>query len=269
MVRKLLFSLTIALLFTVICQAQQPIAIKKPGAINMRGAYLLTRQMVNSGSGDSTINIQQQKIYTDKYMMYAHQRAEDSLAVYGVGTYKIENGKVIENIFYTNDGPQASSYELAINNTGDGYTQTTNFPADNQGTTFILTEDYKKAGKRMESSLDGAWKQTKVETIMADGRNYMNANPIQYKVYESGNYIWANSWKDSASGKLLSAYGYGTFQMKGPDKVTESTTSSTYASTLVGQPIMLQLKFMGKDKYEQTIKYPDGMKMIETYERMK
>src|SRR6476620_810312 len=71
---------------------------------SMKGAYSLTMQMVNDGNKDSVMQIQQLKIYTDKYMIYAHPLPGDSLADYGIGTYKLENGKVLEYVFYTSTG---------------------------------------------------------------------------------------------------------------------------------------------------------------------
>lgn len=256
-------------LLTSLYTVGQAVQVKQPAGLNMRGAYTMQKQTLDSGKGLSTLNVQQDKIYTDKYIMYAHRRSEtDSLADFGVGTYKIENGQVIENMFYDATGPVNNTYQLAITKRPDGYAQVIDFPGSDPAKHYILTEDYKNAGKRITTPLDGAWKQVKTVTVSPDGKSTVNEHPTQYKIYESGHYMWANSSKDS-SGKLLSFYGYGTFEMPRSNEVTELTTSSTFSAALVGQPVTVKIKFLGKDSYEQSITWPDGSKLIETYERMK
>ena len=71
---------------------------------SMQGVYNMLRQVVNNGTKDSVLGNEQLKIYTDRYMMYAHRIAGDSLAEYGVGTYSIQNGKLMEYVFYTSSG---------------------------------------------------------------------------------------------------------------------------------------------------------------------
>ena len=102
-------------------KAQQQISNTQPtsGAKNtkkgMAGAYALLRQMVNDGTKDSVIHIEQLKIYTDRYMIYAHQMPNDSLAEYGIGRYTVEDGKVIEDVFFTSaNGDQNNKVELQI-----------------------------------------------------------------------------------------------------------------------------------------------------------
>src|SRR6476660_6874742 len=67
---------------------------------SMKGAYALTRQTVN----DTAMPIQQMKLYTEKYMIYADPIPGDSLADYGIGPSKTQDGKVIEYVFYTSSG---------------------------------------------------------------------------------------------------------------------------------------------------------------------
>lgn len=255
--------------------AQQQTTYKQPakGAKNakddMPGAYSLVRQMVNDGAKDSVIPIEQLKIYTDGYMMYAHRNLNDSLAEYGIGRYTVEDGKVIEDVFFTSaNGDQNNKVELQITKRGDGYTQVINFPPDSQGVRYVLTEDYKTVSRPVTTPLDGAWKQVKSTTIPQKGSTITNNNPTQFKVYQSGHFIWANTQKDSASQKPLSFFGYGTFEMKGKE-VTEHNTQSSFASNLVGQPVTLQVQLTGKDAYTQTILWPDGARTVEVYQRMK
>ena len=256
-------------------KAQQQISNTQPtsGAKNtkrgMAGAYALLRQMVNDGTKDSVIHIEQLKIYTDRYMMYAHRMPNDSLAEYGIGRYTVEDGKVIEDVFFTSaNGDQNNKVELQITKTGDGYTQVINFPPDSQGVRYTLTEDYKTVSRPVTTPLDGAWKQTKSTNIPQKGSIITNNNPAQFKVYQSGHFIWGNTQKDSATQKPLSYFGYGTFNMKG-NVVTEQSIQSSFASSLVGQPVTLQVQLTGKDAYTQTILWPNGDRTVEVYQRMK
>jgi hypothetical protein len=235
----------------------------------MQGAYSMYRQVLNDGNKDSLLSNEQMKIYTDRHMMYAQRRAEDSLANYGIGTYKVQNGKVMEYIFYTaSGGPNKDTFELKINKTGDGYSQIINFP-DDEGRNFVLTEDYKAVGKNVSSPLDGAWKQTRNIYISGNGDTITNDTPTQFKVFQSGYFIWANTSLDSTTQKPVSFFGYGTFEMNGNNQATEVNTQSSYATALVGMPVKLDLKFNGKDTYQQTIVFPDGPTSIEYYERLK
>ncbi len=67
----------------------------------MVGAYSMTSQIINNGNTDSVVRRKQLKIFTDKYVMFASNTISDSTAVYGIGEYKADRGKVIEYIFYT------------------------------------------------------------------------------------------------------------------------------------------------------------------------
>lgn len=262
------FLLALSLLLTLIAHSQVK-QVKQPANLNMRGAYTMQKQTIDSGAGPGVLNTQQLKIYTDKYFMYAHRASDtDSLAVYGIGTYTVKNGKVIENGMYGSAGPDTGTYELVINKDPDGYSQVINFPSNEPGKKYILTEDYKKNDRKMVSPLDGAWKQTKVVNIDSSGKATTNDTPTQFKIFESGNYMWANTSKDK-DGKLVSFYGYGTFDMPKPNQIVETTTSSSFASSLIGIPVTVNIRLMGKDNYEQTITWPDGSKLIETYQRMK
>ena len=241
---------------------------KPPSNSNMRGSYIMFRQTINTGRGDSLLAVHQLKLFTDKFVMYAHRRSQDSLADFAIGTYEVKNGKVIERIFYDNNGPQNLSYELNVVRDGSGYTQVVNFPASGQMAASVLTEDYKKFGRKMRSPLDGAWQQVKTISVSPDGKITTNDNPTQFKVFEAGNFIWANTEKDSLSGQYTARYGFGTFEMKNARQAAEINLSSTYASALVGKPVILDLNFPGKDLYEQTITYPDGSKYTEVYKRL-
>lgn len=247
--------------------------VKNPAGLKMQGAYVLLKQALDSGTGPALINTKQMKIFTDKYMMYAHrQSATDSTAGFGIGTYKVENGKVIEMMFFDNSGPVNESFELTVNKQGNGYSQLIDFPGEGPGKHFLLNEDYKTISRKMTSPLDGAWKMKKLVFVDKDGKTEsveMSDDAVQFKLFESGHFMWTSRWKDEKTGTFMTAYGYGTFQMNGPDKAVELNESSTFATFLNGKTMHLDLKFTGNDSYEQTIVDPDGSKRIETYERLK
>lgn len=277
--KNLPFFCSVLLLLSIIQVQAQPTAKAKtkaakttasnPESLGMRGAYQMTRQHASDGTRDTSFNRQQQKIYTDKHMIYVHAADNDSLAVYGIGTYKVENGKVIENVFFTSDsGAVNERYELAINKLGDGYSQVIYFNDQASNNTFVLTEDYKRVDKNITSPLDGAWKQVKRISIAKDGTTITDENPTQFKVYQAGNFIWVNTSRDTVNNKPVSYYGYGTFKMKGQNELVENNTNTTFASVLVGTPVTVQIKFTGKDSYQQTIMWPNGNKEIEVYQRL-
>jgi hypothetical protein len=263
--------LAVFLAAVLFLNAQQPTmasTVKKAKG-DMQGAYTLLKQVVNDGTKDSTMQVEQQKIYTRGYMMYAHQLPNDSLAEYGIGTYTIENGKLVEDVFYTSsNGDQKTKVELGIRKTGDGYIQVINFPADSQGVRYTLTEDYKTVSQALSTPLDGAWKQTRSTFTPKNGKITGNTSPTQFKVFESGHFIWASTVKDSLTQKPISFFGYGTFGMKG-NEVTENNTQTTFAHDLLGKPVTLQIQFTGNDSYTQTIVWPNGDQSVEVYQRLK
>ncbi len=116
--------------------------------------------------------------------------------------------------------------------------------------------------------VDGAWKQTKVMYTPKNGSTITDENPTQFKVYQSGHFIWANTTQDSATNKPVSFFGYGSFTMEGKNKSKEINSNSSFVTDLVGKPVMLQLEFVAKDVYQQTILTPEG-KQIEVYQRLK
>jgi len=240
-----------------------------PGNLSIKGAYSMLRQVANDGNNDSLMNSQQFKIYTDRYMIYVRPMTGDTLAEYGIGQYEIKNGKVIEYVFHTSGGGATKdTFELDIRKLGQGYRQTIHFPEE-QGRRWTLIEDYINVGRNITSPLDGAWKQTKVTRIAANGRRTADNKPTQFKLYESGYFVWVRTTTDSASRRPVSYYGYGSFQMDGNNKFTEINTSSTFRSDLLGVPVPIQVEFVGKDGFRQTITNADGSKTVEEYQRLK
>ena len=236
-------------------------------SLNMAGTYSMVRQVLNDDSKDSVLVKKQFKIYTDHYMIYASHISEtDSLADYGIGTYRIENGKLVENIFYrASEGDKKDSIILRIYKTQKGYQQVNN-DFQYQDKKYSLREEYERIGKPVTSPLDGAWKLIKNINIRTNG-DTVYSNVVHFKVYQSGCFIWANSFDDPFTHKTISGFGYGTFHLEG-NTSTEINLNSTYIRSFVGRPIHLELEFLGKDSYKQSVINPGGDKTVELYERL-
>ena len=102
--KLLSFAFLWALLLLSLATTAQDTTKARPASMNqsgqlgnsMKGAYNMLVQKVSIDGQDSLFNIQQFKIYTDKHFMYAHALPGDSLAAFGIGTYVIQNNRVIE-----------------------------------------------------------------------------------------------------------------------------------------------------------------------------
>lgn len=242
---------------------------KSKEAINMKGAYSMVSQTINDGSKDSAINRRQMKIYTDDHVIYAAMRFPDSLASYAVGTYRAEeDGNVMEHYYYSSANQfTEDSFLLKIEKTDTGYKQVIE-DLPSQGKNYTFTEVYKSLGKADSTPLNGAWKQTESFNIGTKGDTSANENIIQQlKVYQSGHFIWASTYMNSAKRTLI-FFGNGTFAMEGDTLSKETNTLSTFPP-LIDSTVNIQLEFMGKDSYKQTIVWPGAGKSVEIYERLK
>ena len=236
--------------------------------IEMIGAYQMTSQVLNDGTKDSVIDRKQLKIYTDQYMMYASPNVTDSFANFGIGKYEIDNGKVIEYRFYTaEEGEKMDTFVLDIEKTYNGYKQVINdIPI--QGKKYKLTETYESYSTDQKSPLDGAWRQIKNIYLTSKGDSSVNNNPLEYKAFQSGYFIWAITVRDSTN-KRTSVFGYGPFQTISPDRIRESVANSTFVTGVVGRKYDVDIKFNGNDSYQQTLTFANGDKSTEVYERLK
>lgn len=257
------------LLLSLATNAQETVTSNQTDTNSMKGAYSMQIQKISIDGEDSTLSTQQFKIYTNSHFMYAHALPGDSLGAFGIGTYRVQNNKVIEYPFYTAEsGPIQDTFVLTINKTADGYSQIINLPPDNQGRRYILIEDYRDVSRNMRSPLNGAWKMTRATNYPKAGKPVVINDPVQFKVYESGHVMWANARIDSATQRRIATFGYGAFRMNGRNQAVETLTHSTFRTELEGRPVTLQLAFKGKDRYQQTIVWPNGDRTVEEYERL-
>lgn len=258
---KTLFALIIILALT------NCIRTKVPSPLNMKGTYSTLITQPGGGSGDTLIQKEQFKIYTNHHMIYVYPQITDSLAIYGIGTYQIKEGKVIENIFYTSlDGPKKDTFTLNIDKSDKGYQQVIEF-VSTYNKKYLLTEDYTSIGRSATSPLDGAWKQIRNLHIKENGDIIVNKNITQFKVYQSGNFIWVNTYSNHTARSSNSKFGYGQFEMNGTSGYKELNINSTYSS-LVNTPVNIELKFLSKDVYQQTIRTENNGKQVEVYKRL-
>lgn len=238
------------------------------GSLTMQGAYSLVQQTGNAGAGDTLLKKDQFKIYTDRYMMYASPQTNDSLAIYGIGTYKAGNGKVTEYIFHNSTGGRRrDTIAVSISKTDKGYIQVIDFNLE-RNRKYRLTEEYVSVGQPVTSPLDGAWRQTRNLYITKNG-DTTTSTRTQYKVYQSGYFIWANTYPPDANSKEpISSFGYGRFNMLSPNRSREVNTNSTFITDLVNVPVEIDLEFTGKNTYKQTITHANGDRSVEIYQRL-
>lgn len=235
--------------------------------LSMVGAWQMTKQTASDGAKDTVLKLEQLKLFSDRYMMYASPRSSDSFGVYGIARYRVVGDKVVENIFYTSAGGEVrDSAILTITMHNKGYRQVIDY-SDEHGK-FMLTEDYKKVGKNNQTPLDGTWTQVNNINISETGDTIHNKVVTQFKMYQSGYFIWANPSKDLVSDNFVTAYGYGTFKMRGNNRCIETNTNSTYRN-LVGIPVDIDIEILGPDSYKQTIAIGNGIRSVEVYERLK
>jgi len=242
------------------CQ-QKPV---KP--LSMSGAYTMTRQVLNDGTKDSLLDRGQLKIFTDNFVMYASPNITDSFANFGIGKYHVTNDQIVEEMFYTTATDERDSSVLKIeNNNENGYRQVIEqIPIE--GKNYKLVEDYQNVGSAITSPLDGAWKQVRNVYVPAKGDSSVNTTPIEYKIYQSGYFIWAITTKDSAQ-KNVSVFGYGTFEYDGKNRSKETMMNSTFLSTK-GKTYDVHVDMKGRNAYRQTITFANGDRSIEYYERI-
>jgi hypothetical protein len=256
--------LAIALLFLIACNNAE-----KKETVIMPGAYMMNLQSIKSSTIDTTYHtLQQLKIYTGEYMMYANFYPRDSTSSFGVGSYDAEKDTVTEHVIYNasdtmkNDSP--SSYKLLIVKTDSGYRQVISDMAS-QGQKITLTEEYKSVGTPVKSPLDGVWKELK--TFYIKGKDTTRYNTTQFKAYYGSHYIWGNTYSDSLK-KNHTGMGYGKFTIAGANKLKESCITSSYYQVR-GQDIDIDFEMNGNDEFKQTISYKDGGKSVEVYQRLK
>ncbi len=236
----------------------------------MSGAYKMLSQSVKSETLDTTYKtLQQLKIFTGDFMMYANVNPSDSASSFGIGTYSIDKDTIIENVFFgasdSTKNENKRSFKLVIEKTDSGYKQI--IPElESRGRKYKLTEEYNSVGSTVKTPMEGAWKAVKIYYIKGKDTSWNN-QVTQYKTYYAGHFIFGHSYTDSAH-KAHTGIGFGTFEMAGGNKVKEKGMASTY-SVVAGHDFDIDVEMSGNDAFRQTITNADGVKMVEEYERVK
>jgi hypothetical protein len=260
------YSLTAAILLLILASCNNP---EKTSSLSMQGAYKMLSQHIKGGKTDTTFtSLQQQKIYTDDHMMYVQFNPLDSASSFGIGTYSTVKDTVTEHVFYNGSDSTKTErlrhYKLFIERTPAGYKQL--IPEiEQQGVTYLMTENYETTGTTTPSPLDGSWQIEKLMHIK--GNDTVTSKFTQFKVYYAGHFIWGRTSTDS-TGKIHTAIGYGKFVMNGTNKLKESVAVSTYYQVR-GQDVDIDIEMNGNDAYTQTTPHTDGSKDIEIYKRLK
>jgi hypothetical protein len=111
--------IAITLLILIACNSDKKETLIKPGA------YKMISQALKSHTLDTTyLELQQLKIYTGEYMMFANFFARDSISGFGVGSYSAEKDTVTEHVIFSasdsvkDDTPRV--YKLYIENKDTG-----------------------------------------------------------------------------------------------------------------------------------------------------
>lgn len=258
--------MVIALLFIIVigCNTSD-----KKENVTISGAYKMLSQNIKSDTTDTTnTSLQQMKIFTDDYMMYANVSLSDSIGSFGIGPYSADKDTIIENVIYnasdTANNENPGTYKLLIEKTAKGYKQ---IIADilSQGKHIKLTEGYESIGTAAKSPLDGAWKQIKAYSV--NGKDTTVEKLTQFKTYFAGHIIWGQTYADYKN-KMHTGMGFGKFEMSGNNKLKESMIASTFYQVR-GRDFDIDIEMKGTDEFTQTIKNTDGSKGVEIYQRLK
>ncbi len=237
--------------------------------VAMPGAYKMLWQNVKSDSTDTTnTSLQQMKIFTDAYMMYANVNSSDSVGSFGIASYSADKDTVLENVIYnasdTTKNENPGTFKLLIEKTGKGYKQI--IPdMQSQGQHIKLTEEYESIGTATTSPLDGAWKQ--IKSYYVNGKDTTVNKLTQFKMYYAGHIIWGQTYADYKN-KIHTAMGFGKFVMNSNNKLIESMIASTFYQVR-GHDFDIDIEMNGADEYTQTINNKDGSKSVEIYQRLK
>lgn len=256
------YLILLALLFIVACSKPKKETPVIAGAYNM----ISHSNTAEDGTVTNSVGFQQLKIFTKHYMMYVLFNNNDSIASFGIGTYKAEPGGITENVIYNATDSIVNTtggvYELEIEMKPNGYQQTI-IDENNTGEKTKSIEVYESVGTTSTSPLDGAWRE--IRTYNIDNGDTSVFTMTQYKAYYAGHFMYGHTFED-ATGKTHTGMGFGTFEMVNDDQTKEVVTVSTYGTG--GRTFEIEIEFNGPDEYKQTIVDENGVKNVEIYRRM-
>jgi len=230
----------------------------------LQGAYKRLSEILSDGKKDSVMQATQNKIYTVDHLIFAGI-GSDFVNYFGFGEYSIDNGKVKERILLLSVDSVVNStpttYMLEITQSDKGFKQVIR---DIQTASGVLTftEEYESASLGKSSKLDGAWRGIKVQSVKNADTTIFAIS--QYKVYESGNFIYGHTYADSV-GRNITGIGYGTFEVINDSTINETVTLSTYDKP--GETFLVNVEWIDDSHYRQTVSHGD-VTFVEEYERI-
>ena len=237
----------------------------------MPGVYSMQSQTIDDGT-DKTIlkDLNQLKIYTEKYFMYVQADRGNSIYSFGLGSYSVDDsGYVIEKAIYSASDSTFNSeprtYKLDITTNFDGYRQ---FIPDITigGQKSTLTEVYTKSGTKTATPLDGVWKE--INFYVVNGTDTTSHERTQFKAFYNGYFMYGQYFADDSTGKYRTGMGYGSFKMENDTEIMETDLNSSY-NIVPGQVYTITIKMMDENSYKQTLLQQDGTMHIEVYQRLK
>lgn len=226
----------------------------------------MSKLTVSSGGKDSVYARTQMKIYTDKYFTYASM-ASDSSVGFGVGSYKADTGKSINetNIYSSLALDSSKTYHLLINRKDSAYSQV--IPRTSGNVKYNLKEEYTQLPTIDSTKLDGVWKLDKAYYVK--GKDTTKTTEVQYKTFWRGHFMFIHRYpQDAANTKFKNGFGYGDFSLKS-DTLSESEQLTSHP-TLMGRSFAIKITFNGDDEYSQIITDKStGEQSVEVYRRLK
>lgn len=236
----------------------------------MPGVYSMQSQTIDDGTDKTVLkDLNQLKLYTDKYFMYVQGDRGNSIYSFGLGSYSVDDsGYVIEKAIYSASDSSFNSeprtYKLDITTSIDGYRQ---FIPDITigGEKSTLTEEYNRSGTKATTPLDGVWKETNFYVV--NGNDTTITERVQYKAYYSGYFMYGQYFSDDSTHRHTTGMGYGSFKMENDHQVKETDLNSSY-NIVPGQVYTIEIEMSDENNYKQTLTQEDGSKHIEVYERL-
>ncbi|MEO6681216.1 MAG: hypothetical protein ABIN48_00185 [Ginsengibacter sp.] len=237
----------------------------------MPGVYFMQSQIIDNGTEKTTLkDLNQLKLFTDKYFMYVQANRRNSIYSFGLGTYSVsDSGLVLENAIYSasdsifNSEPR--TYRLNITTNYDGYKQVIPEIVIAQQKS-ILTEEYKRAGKNTTTPLDGVWKETNFYIV--NGSDTVSKERTQFKAFYNGYFMYGQYYLNDSTNHYTTGMGYGTFKMESDHQIKETDLNSSY-NIVPGAIYTIEIEMINENSYKQTLIQPDGSKHIEVYQRLK
>lgn len=238
--------------------------------LNMPGAYRLFSKTTKGSTTDSVADgVNQLKIYTEDYFMYAAVNAHDTVASFGVGSYTKEGKKVTEHMLFSSQDTSSfepADYTLDINKTPEGYEQIRKDTSKMQRENISYIEKYKEVGTKTKSIIDGAWQQ--IDNYAVKDMDTTWDKSTNYKFCRDGYVIWGAFHMNPAIQKRDTYMGFGTIENNGNNKVKEYYIKSNYTIN-EGKTFYIDVEFRNKDVFNQTIMdNATGIRYIEVYQRL-